>query len=452
MLVKFRVRVISLTLALLLVVVLGGSQVFAQGSTNTKVPGSWASSVNLQNLENSNSSVSIEFYDSSGNLAFTHNDTLASQEGKSYYLPALAGLSNGQYAGVVNSTGRVEAVVNSLSSSPSTGYSYNGLTSSQIATNFSFPGLYNNYFGFFSEVVLQNPNNTAATVTLAFNNASGTTNINASVPANSSRVFALPDLAQLGSGNTNGLYSLSVTSDQSLAALANIWSSAQSGQAGSYNSFISGSTTAYAPALYNNYFGFSSALTVQNVSANTATGTVTYSNGQTESFSLTPGASVEYFQPNNTNLPSGNSDGVFSAKVEADNDVVTLVSINQLSTGLFASYNGATSASTTVNVPVALKSYFGYFSAITVQNVGTSSTTATVTFATGQSTSAVIPASGTHNFIQLDSAGDPVPAGTSTSAVVTADQPLVVVVQENSPSSYSATPGDYLFAYTAVAQ
>lgn len=452
MLVKFRVRVISLTLALLLVVVLGGSQVFAQGSTNTKVPGSWASSVNLQNLENSNSSVSIEFYDSNGNLAFTHNDTLSSQEGKSYYLPALTGLSTGQYAGVVNSNGRVEAVVNSLSSSPSTGYSYNGLTSSQIATSFSFPGLYNNYFGFFSEVVLQNPNSSAATVTLAFNNASGTTNVSASVPANSSRVFALQDLNQLGSGNSDGLYSLSVTSDQTLAALANIWSSAQSGQAGSYNSFTSGSTTAYAPALYNNYFGFSSALTVQNVSANTATGTVTYSNGQTESFSLDAGKSVEYFQPNNTNLPSGNTDGVFSAKVEADNEVVTLVSINQPSTGLFASYNGATSASTTVNVPVALKSYFGYFSAITVQNVGTSSTTATVTFASGQSTNAVIPASGTHNFIQLDSAGDPVPAGTSTSAVVTADQPLVVVVQENSPDSYNTTPGDYLFAYTAVAQ
>jgi hypothetical protein len=462
---NFYKRGMALALALVLAMMLGNGNVFAQGSEESQAPGSWASSINLQNLENSNNDVSIEFRDSNGNVEFTHTDTLTPLEGKSYYLPALDDLDSGQYSAVINSTGQLKAVVNSESQSPNTGYSYSGLDHTEIAQNFSFPGLYKDYYGFNSEVVLQNVTSTSASVQLSFKNASGSYNdtIEATIPAMSSRVFALQDLTALPAGGAptsnqpNGLYSLVVTSDQNLAAVANLWTAAYFGEAGSYNSFVGGSTTAYAPALYNNYYNFVSALTVQAITA--SVGTVTYSNGVTENFDLAAGESVEYYQPLNTSLPSGNTDGVFSAKVETSNggEVVTLVTVEDKNQGLLASYNGATSTSDTINVPVALMEYYGYFSALTVQNVGTEPTTLTFEFASGETitTPEQVQPNGTFNCIQIAGASCPIASNTTTSAIVTSSngQPLVTVVQENNPTRYQQSGGgDFLFAYTASPQ
>lgn len=443
----------ALVLALVLSIAMSVS-VSAQGATTTQAPGSWSSSVNLQNLQNANTQVDVLFYDGSGTLVFTKSDTLMPNEGKSYYLPAEGGLPDGQYSAVVNSSAEVKAVVNSESTSPNTGYSYNGMDATAVSTDLSFPGLYKNYYGFWSEVVLQNTTANTANVTLNFDNGSNVFPVTATVPGNSSRVFSLGDLASLPSGNSNGLYSLSVTGDQALAGIANIWTAAVHGETLSYNAFVGGATTSYAPALYNDYYNFVSSLTVQNVTNSAVTGTVTYSNGVTENFNLGAGESVEYYQPNNPSLPSGNQNGVFSARITASGDVVTLVNVEDKIQGLAASYNGVTEATTSVFVPVALKEYYGYFSAITVQNVGNSATNITVTFATGDTVTANnVPANGTYNFIQLTSAGDPLPPNTTTSAVVSASQPIVAVVQENNPDRYQQTGGgDFLFAYTASPQ
>ncbi|MDQ4078162.1 MAG: hypothetical protein M3220_18185 [Chloroflexota bacterium] len=455
---KFRTTTIALVLSLLVVMVLAGSAL-AQGSTQTRAPGTWASAINLQNMENSSNAVQIIFYDANGSEVFTHSDTLGPEEGKSYYLPALSGLASGQYSAVVQSEGELRAVVNSESASPNTGYAYNGMGTGEVANRITFPGLYKNYYGFWSEVVLQNTGTGTANVTLNFVNTSGTTSqaISATIPANSSRVFALQDLNQLPEGNQNGEYSLVVDSDQPLAGVANVWTAYLYGESTSYNAFIGGSTTAYAPSLTNNYYGFVSALTVQNVSGSQANGTITYSNGFTQNFSLAPGESQSYYQPNYPQLPSGNQQGVYSARVQSNVDVVTLVTTEDKAQGLAASYNGATEASQSVFVPVAMKAYYGYFTAITVQNVGNQATDITVRFATGQSVTARnVPPNGTYNFIQLPGQPipDPLPDNTVTSAIVSSGngQPLVAVVQENNPSRYAATGGgDFLFAYTASA-
>ena len=107
-----------------------------------------------------------------------------------------------------------------------------------------------------------------------------------------------------------------------------------------------------------------------------------------------------------------------------------------------------------MNVPVVLKSFYNWFSAQTVQNVGSASTDITITYADGHSKAFTgVPANGTVNIIELDSAGSVLPDGSSISAVITSSgEPIVAVVQENSEVMYGATPGDYLLAYTGIAQ
>jgi hypothetical protein len=457
---KFRTGVIALVFALLLATVVGSGAVSAQGTATTKAPGRWASSVNVQNLTAANNAITIVFYNANGQEAHRLNDTLTPNQGKSYYLPATAGLPDGQYSAMVSSQGALRAVVNSESQSPNTLYSYSGIDGGEVATNLSFPGLYKNYYGFWSEAVLQNTSEADATATLTFVNSSGTTNqgIQATIPARSSRVFALQDLAQLPAGNQNGEYSLRVQSSQPLAGVANTWTAYAFGESTSYNAFRSGATTVYAPSLTNNYYGFVSALSVQNVSSQPASVTITYSNGWSHpAFTLQPGQSQSFFQPNFPNVPSGNVNGVYSARITSNQNVVALVTTEDKNQGLAASYTGIASASPDVFVPVAMQAYFGYFTAITVQNVGNQPTTVTVNFATGDSRQSPqpIPPNGTYNFIQLPNAGDPLPNNTVTSAVVSSNngQPLVAVVQSNNPARYQQTGGgDFLSAYEATPQ
>lgn len=434
----------------------------AQGTTTTKAPGTWVSSINIQNPTDPGgeaANVTINFYGADGNLALSFPLSAAIPDGgsRSIYVPAeVPGLADGQYSAVIQSNVPLLVVANSSSTNPSTAGAYNGIDAAEAGTLLYFPGTYKDYYGFWSELVLQNTEATQANVTIRFYNNAGALAHTATgtIPGNGSRVFALQDIAQLASG-PQGRYSVQVESSTALVGVCNIWSSAMHGEYSDYNAYTSGTTLAYAPSLLNNYYGFVSSLTVQNIDNVDAQIRVTYSNGQVETRTLAPRTSVEYYQPNNPNLPSGNANGIFSARVESTNNTSIVVLVNQedKAKGLLASYNAPTQAAVTVNAPVVLKDFFGWFSAVTVQNVGSSPADITVTFATGHTSTATgVPPNGTHNFIQLANAGDPLPPGSSVSAEVTSTngQPLVVTVNENSDQRYAATPGDYLLAYTAV--
>jgi hypothetical protein len=449
--------------ALLLVLSVGVS---AQGVESTQAPGMWSSSINIQNVGSGNATVVLKFYDGSGNEVLSHtvSPVIPAGGSRSLYVPSqIPGLASGQYSVVVSSDEMVQVVANAASTAPYTAGSYNGIPSSSIGTTLYFPGLYKNYYGYYSEVVLQNTEDSDASITLRFYNqktgAQVGGNILATIPGNASRVYALQDLSALTSGNTAGLYSLQVESNRNLAGVANIWSSYMYGIFSDYNAYVSGATTVYAPALYKSYYNYVSALTVQNIDDSPANVLITYSNGTTESVTLQPRTAKEYYQPNNAALPSGNSSGVFSAKVECTNgqDIVALVNIQQTAKGLLASYNGPSTATDSVNAPVVLKAFYNWYSAVTVQNVGDGPTDITITYAAAGSPSRTftnIPANGTVNIIQLAAAGETaLPDGSSVSAVVSSSngQEIVAVVQEDSTVSYTQHPGDYLLAYTGNA-
>lgn len=447
-------------------------------AAQTSAPGVWSSSINLQNVTASPATVVITFYDASGNVVTTYQpSTLAGGEALSIFVPAITtapALPSGQYSVVVSSDVQILASVNTAStnsgSSPWTAFAYDGFDSSQAGSTLYFPGNYNNYFNFFSELVIQNTDAaTTANLTATFRDQGGSViaaNVSlGSVAPNASRTIAMSSVAGLPSGNSNGIFSAVVTSSETLnlVGIANIWRTTPTAGTASYSGFTSGSSQLFAPSLLNNYFGFSSAITIQNVHAtDNAVGTLTYSDGTVENFNLVPGAAIDYYQPNNASLPSGNSNGLLAAEVNVSSgSVVGLVSQSVPSgSGSFASYNVPASATSTVNIPSLLSDYYGYFSAVTVQNTGNTSTNVTINYATGQSRviNNVAPGA-TVNFIHLDSANDVLPFRTATSATVSSSNGnlLVAVIQHNTASNvagYDAakTPSDYLLAVTGVSQ
>jgi hypothetical protein len=386
----------------------------------------------------------------------------------SIFVPAqVTNLPNGQFSAVVNSTEPVKASVNTAStnsaSGPWTAFGYEGVDDNDVGTSLYFPGLYKGYFNFFSEMVIQNADTAAATLTLKLFNKDGS-QIGADIALgtlapNASKTFATAALAGAPSGDVAGVFGAVVTSSESrqLAGIANIWRTSPTNGTSSYNAFTGGSTALYAPALYNNYYGFASALSLQAVGG-PAAGTIQYSNGNSVPFNLAANAAVEFFQPNNASLPSGNTAGVFSARVNVTSgSVVGLVSLSVPSgaRGDFASYNVPSAATATVNIPNVLSDYYGYFSAVTVQNTGSvAATNVTITYANGATRNVgTVPANGTVNIIHLNSAGDVLADSTTTSATVTSSngQPLVAVVQHNTEASVNGfnpakVPSDFLIA------
>lgn len=463
-----KIQILALVTILLLTTGVGAAS--AQSGTSTKAPGTWSSSINLQNPNSTEATVVITFYDSNGDVAldFPISPNLPAYGSRSYYVPTqVPGLSDGQYSAVVSSNASLQVVANASSISPATAGAYNGISTGEIGDSLAFPGLYNNYYGFYSELVIQNTDSTDTSVTVSLKQgATEAYSTTFAIPGNASRVLALEDITGLTSGNS-AKFAATVTSNdsKSLAGVVNVWTGAMYGELSDYNGYVGGTTTVYAPALYKNYYNFVSALTVMNADpSNSNQILVTYSNGVTETKTLGIGESVEYYQPNNTGLPSGNTNGVFSAKIESlsGRNLYALVTVEDKTTGLLASYNCPSQSSNTVLAPVVLKEFYQWFSAVTVQNVGSAATNVRITYADSGSTTQQftnIPANGTVNIIQLAAAGCLLPDGNSVAATIESYagggltvQPLVAVVQENSSSRYAATPGDYLLAYTAVAQ
>jgi len=450
----------------------GSTPAQAQGQNNTSAPGSWQSSINLQNTAGTAAQVQIDFVDANGAVIKKYPEdgssvTVGANGSLALFVPAaVASLPAGQYSAVVNSDQPVKATINLAStnstSGPWTAFGYEGIGAAQSGTSLYFPGLYKGYYGFSSEMVVQNAGTANTTLTAKFYNRAGA-QIGGDVAlgtlaANASKTFPTAALAQLPSGNAEGVFGAVVTSTQPAVGIANIW---RPNGTASYNASTGGSANLFAPALYKNYYGFGSALTLQAVGG-AATGTITYSNGTTQPFTLAANAAQEFYQPSNAQLPTGNAEGVFSAKVTTTaGQVVGLVSasVPNGARGDFGSYNMATQAANNVSIPNVFDDYYGYFSAVTVQNAGSTAASVTIKYATGQSRSFNVPANGTVNINHVPggNAGDVLPNRTTTAATVSSTVPLVAVVQHNTDpkvAGYAANkvPSDFLLALTGSPQ
>lgn len=404
----------------------------------------------IQNLGSQPANCVFSFYNAAGDEVYSSGALPSIPAGESayVYVPNLTGLADGQYAGVVSCDQEVAAVVN-FSDSDS-GASYSGVSSSETATILYAPSIYDNYYNYYSNIVVQNASNNSIAITLEiYAPGSSTpvyTNTRTNVPANGFVTFEQEGLTAL---SDNQFYSAKIIGTGNIAAVVNIYGKGPyNNQLYSYNPFSSGSLVAYAPVIMNAYYGYNTALVIQNIGTSNAGVTITYGNGTVMTTTIAPGAADSRYTPNE-GLPTGLLTG---AKVESTQPIVVLVN-ESTNKNRAASYSGFADGSTTVRAPIVMRRYYKYNTSITCQNIGTAAATMSISYGgiAGTTTSPSIAVNGIYLFYQPT---DPLLSnGFLGSATITSAQKIVCVVNEdmNEPPENDQVM-DQLYTYNGIGQ
>lgn len=406
----------------------------------------------IQNLGASPASCEFSFYDANGVAKYVSGGLPAIAVGDSayVYVPVDTNVADGQYAGVVTCDQEVAAVVNY--GDADSGASYSGVT--ETGTTLYAPGIYDNYFSFYSNVVVQNASTGTINITLEIYQPGSAvavkTETKNNVPGNGYVTFEQEGLPELA---TDQFYSAKIIGTGNIAAVVNIYGRAgTNNQLYSYNPFSSGSLAAYAPVILNNFYGYNSALVIQNLGGSAASVTITYSDGTVKNTTIQPGAADSRYTPAETGLPSGNTNGLLAAKVESNQPIVVLVN-ESTNMNRAASYTGFPGGATTVRAPIVMKRYFKYNTSVTCQNIGAAATTMTIAYSgiATTTTSPSIAVNRTHSFYQ------PAEAQLANnwigSATITSAQPIVCVVNEDMNEAPEVNQSmDQLYAYNGIGQ
>ncbi|HID64257.1 MAG TPA: hypothetical protein EYP49_16180 [Anaerolineae bacterium] len=342
----------------------------------------------------------------------------------------------------------VAAVVNF--SDPDSGASYSGVT--EVADTMYAPGIYDNYYNYYSNVVVQNASGGTIDITLEIyepgNPTPVYTDTRTNVPANGFVNFEQEGLTQLAD---NQFYSAKIIGTGNIAAIVNIYGKGPyDDQLYSYNPFSSGSTVAYAPVIMNAYYGYNTALVIQNMGTSDAQVTITYSEGTVKNTTIAPGAADSRYTP-----LEGLATGLLTgAKIECTNGQPIVVLVNESTDkNRAASYSGFAAGSTTVRAPIVMRRYYKYNTSITCQNIGTADATMAISYGgiAGTTTSPSVPMNGIYMFYQPT---DPLLTDNFIgSATITSAENIVCVVNEdmNEPPERDQIM-DQLYAYNGIGQ
>ncbi len=209
-----------------------------------------------------------------------------------------------------------------------------------------------------------------AAIEITFYNQDGTVAAQLSsetVPAGGSNTYF--PLTAVSEG-FNG--SVVISSDREVRAIANVLGNGLDYGA-SYSGFTEGATTVYIPLLMKNNNGYSTWFNIQNTGSAPTAVTVNYSDGETASCNLQPGAACTLRQTD-----ENHADGwVGSATVSTDGQPVAVAVMEVGPTTLFA-YSGFTGGSTEVVMPLINANNAGYITGVQIMNMGTVTTEVTL--------------------------------------------------------------------------
>jgi hypothetical protein len=441
-------------LTLTLIFVLSIS-VFSVAMAETPAPGGpFNSAFRVQNLETTTAVCSYQFFDESGTVAFTSASVSVAPGDSLYvYVPDLT-VTSGSYSAVVTCDKKAAAVVNF--SDPNSGASHSGV--SEPGMVWYAPGIYDNFYNFYSNIFVQNATASPVDVTVEiFAPGSSTpvlTQTSSNVPAYATVTFEQEGRAEL---QNNVFYSAKISGTGDIAPIVNIYGRGVAlDQLYSYNPFKDGSTVAYAPIVMNKYYGYDTSLVIQNIDAAAANVSVTYTNGVVSNYTIQPGAAQSVYTPSVVGLPAGNT--LYGATIQSTNSQKIVVLVNQSNSyNRAASYSGFASGSTEVRAPIVEKNYYTYNSSVVCQNIGTAAATMSISYAgigasTTPTVSSSIPVGGTHQFYQPnDPALAAVPTNWIGSATITSAQPIVCVVNQDVLPQYATVVQDSLYSYNAIA-
>jgi hypothetical protein len=419
------------------------------------------SSFTIQNIDTIDASVTVTFIAEDGtnytpatlNSSKTNPFTLTPGQSFEIYVPGIpiSSLPAGNYSVMVESTAKV-AAISSISGQGSV--NFNGSVSSfdTGASPFYLPAVVYNYYGWYSMISVQNITNAPSDISIAITCSNGTTGTLAAtaVPALASHTFTLKNTRPTGftaSTVCNG--SAVITATGPIVAVDN-QSAPAGGNTQSYDGVASGGLTLFAPALYKNYYGWNSSINIIKVGSGNTTVTVTFSDTGSTTCDLTntvPGCMV--YIPT---FHSGN--GYFSATITSSTSLPIIAVVNAANGSQAQTYNAIDSGTEAVGIPSVMKSYYGWNTSFTCQNVGATSTSLhieyaghaanaynTATLTTGQALEKVTP---NESFLSAGYQG----GVTVTANTVGAN--IACIVNFNNATQMASTVGDWSMSYNAI--
>lgn len=419
-------------------------------------------SFTIQNIDTSPVSVTIIFVEEGGttrtpttlNSGKSNPFTLNPGESFEIYVPGIPSsqLPAGRYSVEVQSTGRVVAIANLVGQGAvNFNGSYSGFSSVEASKTFYLPAVVYNYYGWYSLISVQNTgsNDTNVTVTIKCENgATGT--LSDTIKPKASRHFVLKnEIPQGFTASTRCNGSAIITSTVADIVAVDNQSAPTGGNTQSYSGIASGATKIYTPALYTNYYGWNSSINIQKVGSGNTTVTVTYSDSTTPSTcNLTdsqPGCLLY--------MPSTHpTRGYYGATIISSGTPIVAV-VNAANGSQAQTYNAIGGGTSTVGIPSVMKSYYGWNTSFTCQNVGSVDTTLNIKYdrfsANAYNTPVLRPGESIEKFTPGESF---LPNGYQGGVTVTANASgaqIACIVNFNNPTQMASTRGDWSMSYNA---
>jgi len=347
------------------------------------------SSFTVQNVGSSTAqTVTITFVNESGAqvipdpLNGNKSNPFSLDVGESFevYVPGIPDLPSGRYSVIISADQQIVAIANLIGQGTiNFNGSYSGFSSG--APTFYLPAVVYNYYGWYSLMSVQNLGDVAADVTVTITCSGGTvgTLTATGVEPKASVHFDLETTTPSGFTASTSCNGSAVVSGggQDVVVVDNQTAPA-SGNTQSYSGVSTGASKIYVPALYTDYYGWNSSVNIRKVAGDNVSVSVSYSDGGSSSCALTNAApSCLLYMPS-----KHPSTGYFGATMTATGgDIVAVV--NAANGSQAQTYNGVLedgSATGTVGIPSVMKSYYGWNTSFTCQNVGSTSTSLNIAY------------------------------------------------------------------------
>jgi len=263
--------------------------------------------------------------------------------------------------------------------------------------------------------------------------------------AGKSAVIYLPGIP---SGLPDGRYSVVISADQPIVAIANlVGTSGALGFNGSYSGMEDAGQTAMSmPSVNKDFYGWNSHLSIQNLTGAAMDITVDLYAGTPVAIATVTQTVPAYSSwhldvASVATLPSGYNG---SAVVHASGPIAVVDNQTVDTLGNTQDYNGFLSGATTLYCPALYKDFYTWDSSLNVQNIGTTTTTVTVQY-TDWTTTYELGPNAAHLFYQPSEPH----TLTTFAAIVTADQPLVAIVNAANPNTQAQTYNCFAQGYTS---
>jgi hypothetical protein len=369
------------------------------------------SSFVIQNLGTSDATVTVMFYDEAGAVTvpdpilpgldgtcgtgddianpFTVGASGAKQE---INVSFVCDLDDGRYSVVIESTEALAVIANLIGDEGGGATFYNGSYAGFDAgeTTIYYPSTQYEFYNWNSLISVQNttPDPITADLDILDEDGVSVATDSQTIPGFASYHWDL-ETDGSGLGLTAGLNG-SATVECTGACVGTDNQTADGGYTQSYNAFLSGAQTLYAPALYNDYYTWGGSLKVQNIGTGSTDITVEYfiegggsCTAPTEN--KLPGQSLYHYLPGDWagwGCASA-TDKIIGAEITSDSEDVVGV-VNAASPADQAQTYGTFDAgAATVGLPVIMNQYYGWDTAFVCQNVGGAPTTVDYSYSGG---------------------------------------------------------------------